>query len=268
MNKSQFYLSQCVEAASKARKLFPIVKGGKVISTGFNHQRPNYECREPLGRAALANGLPFSMHAEMAAIFKLTRGEAPALKQQALRREEQNLSARKQEGAHRDFYHHRSPSVAPHNGKAQRTFYPSNYHHYEQDQNMQQQQQQQQHASERDLRDTSQRSRTGVKEQGRSRYPRLNGADLYVCRTTKHGFGCSKPCWRCVDWCAWAGIKRIFYWSDAEGRFVCIKVNGHESQDFYQTSTDERWSVAQALERGAPPPDRTLSLNSKRRTRS
>lgn len=71
-----------VPRSSITANVFAQVKGGKVISTGFNHQRPNYECREPLGRAALANGLPFSMHAEMAAIFKLTRGEAPALKQQ------------------------------------------------------------------------------------------------------------------------------------------------------------------------------------------
>lgn len=28
------------------------------------------------------------------------------------------------------------------------------------------------------------------------RLPKLNGADLYVVRTTKAGLACSKPCWR------------------------------------------------------------------------
>ncbi|KAK7014232.1 hypothetical protein R3P38DRAFT_3002512 [Favolaschia claudopus] len=76
--KSQFYLSLCADAASKSTMYYQlgsvIVKGGKVISTGFNHQRPNY-C-EP------RNGRPMSMHAEMASIFNATRGAAPALKQQ------------------------------------------------------------------------------------------------------------------------------------------------------------------------------------------
>lgn len=78
MNKTQFYLSQCVDAATKSTMYYRLgsvlVKGGKVISTGFNHQRPNYE--KP------GNGLPLSMHAEMACIFNATRGQAPALKQQ------------------------------------------------------------------------------------------------------------------------------------------------------------------------------------------
>jgi deoxycytidylate deaminase len=54
-----------------------IVKGGKVISTGYNHQRPHYDdanvktCRKPV-----------SMHAEMHAIFNVTGGKSPSLKQQ------------------------------------------------------------------------------------------------------------------------------------------------------------------------------------------
>lgn len=46
-----------------------------MISTGFNHQRPNYDTPGN-------NGRPVSMHAEMASIFNATRGAAPALKQQ------------------------------------------------------------------------------------------------------------------------------------------------------------------------------------------
>lgn len=50
MNKTQFYLSQCAEAASKSPMCFTLgavmVKGGKVISSGFNHHRPHYDGAE------------------------------------------------------------------------------------------------------------------------------------------------------------------------------------------------------------------------------
>lgn len=99
--KSQFYLSMCVEAASKARinllmsiqcsepisDQSPmnfnlgsiIVKGGKVLSSGYNHQRSHYD-------EAYDNSLatPLSMHSEMHAIFKFTRGKAPSFKQQTM----------------------------------------------------------------------------------------------------------------------------------------------------------------------------------------
>lgn len=43
MNKSQFYLQQCSDAASKSPMCFTLgavlVKGGKIISTGYNHHR-------------------------------------------------------------------------------------------------------------------------------------------------------------------------------------------------------------------------------------
>lgn len=47
MNKTQFYLSQCAEAASKSHMCFTLgaimVKGGKVMSSGYNHHRPHYD---------------------------------------------------------------------------------------------------------------------------------------------------------------------------------------------------------------------------------
>ena len=50
MNKTQFYLSQCAEAASKSHMCFTLgavmVKGGKVISSGYNHHRPHYDGAE------------------------------------------------------------------------------------------------------------------------------------------------------------------------------------------------------------------------------
>ncbi len=50
MNKTQYYLSQCAEAASKSSMCFTLgavmVKGGKVISSGYNHHRPHYDGAE------------------------------------------------------------------------------------------------------------------------------------------------------------------------------------------------------------------------------
>ncbi|KAF9043768.1 hypothetical protein BDZ89DRAFT_1059217 [Hymenopellis radicata] len=81
-NKPQFYLSQCIQAASKSPMSFTlgsiIVKGGKIISTGYNHQRTHYDELT----IATAFGRPVSMHAEMHAIFNLTGGRAPPFRQQ------------------------------------------------------------------------------------------------------------------------------------------------------------------------------------------
>ena len=48
MSKSQYYyLSQCADAASKSPMIFTLgavmVKGGKIISSGFNHRRTHYD---------------------------------------------------------------------------------------------------------------------------------------------------------------------------------------------------------------------------------
>ena len=106
-----------------------------------------------------------------------------------------------------------------------------------------------------------------------SRRPRtrVNGADIYVVRTTKKGLGNAKPCWRCLEWCRWAGVRRIFYWdasandddddeqlsagdcpSDSasvdntdtwekpKGRWEVVKVNSCRVEDCYITSSDGR----------------------------
>ncbi|KAJ7153466.1 hypothetical protein C8R43DRAFT_885683 [Mycena crocata] len=246
MNKSQFYLSQCADAASKSTMYHTlgaaIVKGGKVISTGYNHQRPNYDTP--------GNGTPMSMHAEMTAIFKLTRGRAPALKQQVQPRH--RTATPKTTARKRDSTSYKQERCAAVGAAAQRLrvaagresrFLPEEGE-----------------AGVLPVASLSSRSGSrgrhsrrspacgvgveGAKQKGgRPRYTRLNGADLYVARVTKdkHGFGCSKPCWRCVEWCAWAGIRRIFHWSVAEGRFVCLKVGGASEGDVYQTVADFRY---------------------------
>ncbi|KAG8795233.1 hypothetical protein FRC12_016874 [Ceratobasidium sp. 428] len=79
------------------------------------------------------------------------------------------------------------------------------------------------------------------------RHPRVNGADIYVARVkflqsslfpvsdiTATPVGCARPCTRCLIWCRWAGIRRVFYWASTsgsasdtdtggEGGFVSIK---------------------------------------------
>ena len=82
MNKTQFYLSQCADAASKSPMCFTLgavlVKGGKVISSGYNHHRPHYDGAEERTRG---HRKPVSMHAEMHAIFSLT-GMSPSFRKQ------------------------------------------------------------------------------------------------------------------------------------------------------------------------------------------
>ena len=67
----------------------------------------------------------------------------------------------------------------------------------------------------------------------------MNGADLYVARITKNGMGNAKPCWRCLEWCKWAGIKRIFHWNEETNQFDVVKVNNAQP-DQYETHADIR----------------------------
>lgn len=88
----------------------------------------------------------------------------------------------------------------------------------------------------------------------RRRDRRVNGADLYVARITKTGTGVAEPCWRCLEWARWAGIRRIFHWEVdgkdpqglAGGKWRAIKVNQARADahnglgDRYQTHADLR----------------------------
>jgi len=73
----------------------------------------------------------------------------------------------------------------------------------------------------------------------RRRDPRVNGADIYVARITKSGRGNARPCWRCIEWCKWAGVKRIFHWNEDTQKFDVVKVNSALS-DQYETHADIR----------------------------
>ncbi|CAL1698222.1 unnamed protein product [Somion occarium] len=73
----------------------------------------------------------------------------------------------------------------------------------------------------------------------RRRDPRVNGSDIYVARFTKNGMGTAKPCWRCLEWSRWAGVKRIFHWNAEDNRFEVVKVNSAQREQ-YETHSDVR----------------------------
>ena len=41
-----------------------------------------------------------------------------------------------------------------------------------------------------------------------------------------------------VEWCRWAGIKRIFHWDNVEEQFKCVKV--WDDAEHYRTQADSR----------------------------
>ena len=59
------------------------------------------------------------------------------------------------------------------------------------------------------------------------------------CAGDEGGMGSAKPCWQCVEWCRWAGVKRIFHWNGEDGKFDMVKVNTAE-RDQYETHVDIR----------------------------
>lgn len=73
-----------------------VVKGGKILSTGYNHQRTHYDELT----ISSAYGKPVSMHAEMHAIYTLTRGRAPPFRQQ-VQPEERSQEPRKRQDTNR-----------------------------------------------------------------------------------------------------------------------------------------------------------------------
>ncbi|KAG1896238.1 uncharacterized protein F5891DRAFT_958882, partial [Suillus fuscotomentosus] len=193
--RQDYYLSQCALAASKSSMTYHLgavlVKGGKVISTGYNHHRTHYD-----GNDILKHGhrKPTSMHAEMHAIFSLT-GMSPSFKQQV------QLSLRRTAAAKR---RPRSETRLTQAGRAAPT-----------------------------------RQRPPRGRNARRRDSKVNGADIYVARVIKNGLGAAKPCWRCIHWCWWFGVKRIFHWNPVIGDFEVLKVN-EGYKDHYETQTDVR----------------------------
>jgi hypothetical protein len=70
---------------------------------------------------------------------------------------------------------------------------------------------------------------------------RINGADIYVARLGRGGdLGTAHPCTRCLQWCRWAGIRRIFHWSPSTGSFEAVKVAEAEKMNLYMTEADRR----------------------------
>ncbi|KAI0673178.1 hypothetical protein C8Q78DRAFT_1137561 [Trametes maxima] len=274
MNKTQFYLSQCAEAASKSPMCFTLgavmVKGGKVISSGHNHHRPHYD-----GAEVRTHGhrKPVSMHAEMHAIFSLT-GMSPSFKTQV-----QGMERRGQKGLRAPRSSSRGPLSSPTSSSSPNTAsampVPGSSKSMKGKSKRHRRSSSRQSSSSTLSRIASSGGSSGDESSGgesptsslrhacgvptsattasrtcqlkeadklwdaRRRDPRANGADIYVARFTKNGMGSAKPCWRCLEWCRWAGVKRIFHWNAEEGKFDVVKVNSAESGQ-YETHADIR----------------------------
>lgn len=73
------------------------------------------------------------------------------------------------------------------------------------------------------------------------RAARCNGAVLYVARALKGGgTGPAAPCTRCLRWCAWAGIRRVFHWDGILGRWERVRVADAGAGIGYATAADVR----------------------------
>ncbi|KIJ61192.1 hypothetical protein HYDPIDRAFT_31495 [Hydnomerulius pinastri MD-312] len=196
-----------------------LVKGGKIISTGHNHHRTHYD-----GNDVRTHGhrKPVSMHAEMHAIFNVT-GMSPSFKQQHVNGNSgMKEDARFPQGS--GFY---GTARAPRTATKKKSTPLENVGCHDCGQYFEQA--------------GGGRSSSHERSWGsRRRDPRVNGADLYVVRVVKSGTGSAKPCWRCVRWCSWSGVKRIFHWDPVEGRFDVTKVNSAAENDVYETQADAR----------------------------
>jgi hypothetical protein len=77
----------------------------------------------------------------------------------------------------------------------------------------------------------------------RRRRTRVNRADIYVARIGRSGLtGCARPCGRCLAWCQWAGVRRVFHWNPETGRFDVVKVADTQGSHSYATQADKRVS--------------------------
>ncbi|KAH9943891.1 hypothetical protein B0H21DRAFT_823431 [Amylocystis lapponica] len=243
MNKTQFYLSQCGEAASKSPMCFTLgavmVKGGKIISSGYNHHRPHYD-----GAEIHTHGhrKPVSMHAEMHAIFNCT-GMSPSFKKQVQgtvrrvpRTKRETPQQRRTKGQRLEIAQGRAGSAS----RLSRPSSPSSSDSSRIEWWLAECEPQAVTARQEfyaEYNCCAEEVRKGW--DARRRDPRVNGADIYVARFTKSGMGSARPCWRCLEWCKWAGVKRIFHWDVEEGKFEMVKVNGAQG-GMYETHADIR----------------------------
>ncbi|KAL6302598.1 hypothetical protein BKA93DRAFT_929565 [Sparassis latifolia] len=243
MNKTQFYLSQCADAASKSPMCFTLgavmVKGGKVISSGYNHHRPHYDGSEVHKHG---HRKPVSMHAEMHAIFSVT-GMSPSFKKQNIEQKGQK-GAQVPNGAFQgadglQVQTHYTPTVRWPKGKSKRSLRGSVAGGSGSSSGSESSASENPHFITSESCGSCSGKEVERRWDARRRDSRVNGADIYVARFTKNGMGSARPCWRCLEWCKWAGVKRIFHWNNEEGRFDVVKVNSAQ-RDIYETHADFR----------------------------
>ncbi|PVF99585.1 hypothetical protein CPB86DRAFT_806269 [Serendipita vermifera] len=332
-SKHQFYLSKCEDAASKSPMCFMLgavlVKGGKIISTGYNHYRTHYDGDD----SKMRGGKPLSMHAEMHAIYNAV-GAAPSFRMQFVQTNvatqddafqplsnQSTFESRKKPDSERkpieksasvkeavpghasrlstdststslgdappaswfSWAKSRSRDKSPDSSGAkweqeerrratkQRTSgitdHPTSHIGDEEEPKLSKKSTKRKgsSASEEKRQRNGQvkhmkppgtlNNDKGAKKHTNGR-SRITGSDLYVVRLTRSGtFGNAMPCWRCLEWCKWAGVKRIFHYSVTRvedlvvgakggagktriGRWECVKVNEARPEDCYWTQGD------------------------------
>ncbi|KLO17760.1 hypothetical protein SCHPADRAFT_886753 [Schizopora paradoxa] len=287
MNKSQFYLSECAEVASKSPMCFKLgaimVKGGKVISTGYNHHRTHYDGSE---LKTHGHRKPVSMHAEMHAIFNAT-GMTPSFKTQGLKNHQhlENKQQMNKSQAQSTLSHtSRRRVLRTHGGVFYEPDEPGHPQEFKNKKKLKKK-----HES-RTLSPScgSSADGSGLESSGgnsprrqlitspdasvylaaditrtgwssRSRDMKINGADIYIVRITKTGCGNAHPCWRCLEWCRWAGVKRIFHWNEETNQFDKVMVNSADLGQ-YETAADFRFFAGLRPLCLAPPPTASRSI--------
>ncbi|KAH8809633.1 hypothetical protein DL96DRAFT_1821880 [Flagelloscypha sp. PMI_526] len=218
----QQYFDKCIEEAQKSPMSFKLgavlVKGGKILSSGFNHTRTGYT--GPSSRGFIQ---PASFHAEMHAIFTATGGISPSFKTQERLREQNNTCPHHQHdnecssGARRDGGRRMQREGTTCRSKETLPTVTTD---------------------SCSLDAPLLRNSVSYNRPLRPRNTRANGADLYVARILKDGTGAASPCIRCVEWCRWAGIRRIYHWDPSLGGFMVVKVNDRDAG--YETVADAR----------------------------
>jgi hypothetical protein len=79
---------------------------------------------------------------------------------------------------------------------------------------------------------------------------RACGADIYVARIGRSGeLGIAHPCSRCLEWCRWAGVRRVFHWNPMMHRFDVVKAANFEHTEVYMTTADRRLAAGKVSKR-------------------
>ena len=227
-----------------------LVKGGKIISSGYNHHRPHYDGAEVRTRGYRK---PVSMHTEMHAIFSLT-GMSPSFRKQ---QQGARTGASPQVQTPSPVARAPLPTLTPPPASRPKVFKgPAPLATCEGQPGPQRLQRavvpvgfDTPSIHPQTLRlPTSPpllpcRWRRGRRSRERTEPTQAGPADQWGRHlrraSDKDRRGQGATVWRCVEWCRWADVKRIFHWNGEDCKFEVVKVNTAERNQ-YETHGDVR----------------------------